>query len=63
MNLNVVAEKLGAIAVLQGSVWRSDNRIKISARIFNSENNSQAWTETYDCEMADVFKVQNDMSV
>jgi len=57
-----VAETLGVANVLEGSVRRSGNRIRVTAQLISASNGSHLWSERYDREMADIFAVQDEIS-
>jgi serine/threonine protein kinase/tetratricopeptide (TPR) repeat protein len=57
-----VGERLGVTSVLEGSVRKIGNRIRIAAQLVNVENGYQLWSETYDRQMEDVFAVQDEIS-
>ncbi len=57
-----VGEKLGVTSVLEGSVRKIGNRIRIAAQLVNVDNGYQLWSETYDRQLEDVFAVQDEIS-
>jgi eukaryotic-like serine/threonine-protein kinase len=57
-----VGEKLGVSSVLEGSVRKVGNRIRISAQLVSVENGYQLWSETYDRQLEDIFAVQDELS-
>ncbi|MBK5295111.1 MAG: protein kinase, partial [Acidobacteriia bacterium] len=57
-----IAEKLGVTSVLNGSVRRSGNRIRVSAQLISVHDESQLWSERYDREMRDVFDIQDEIA-
>ena len=57
-----IAETLGVAHVLEGSVRRSGNRIRVTAQLIMAADGSHLWSERYDREMADVFEVQDEIS-
>ena len=57
-----VGERLGVTSVLEGSVRKIGNRIRIAAQLVNVENGYQLWSETYDRQLEDVFAVQDEIS-
>ena len=50
------------IAVLDGSVRKSGNRMRVSCQLVNTEDGCEVWSERYDREMADVFLLQEEMT-
>ena len=62
VDLHVVGEQLNVKNVLEGSVHRSANRIRIYAQLINVSDGYHLWSERYDREFRDVFEVQDDIS-
>jgi serine/threonine-protein kinase len=57
-----VREELGVDAVLEGSVRKSGNRIRITAQLINAADGYHLWSERYDREMEDVFAIQEEIA-
>ncbi len=57
-----IAETLGVANVLEGSVRRSGDRIRVTAQLVAAADGSHLWSERYDRELADVFAVQDEIS-
>jgi adenylate cyclase len=57
-----VARELGVSVVLEGSVRRAGDRVRITAQLIEAESDSYLWSETYDREMKDVFAIQDDIA-
>jgi TolB-like protein/predicted Zn-dependent protease len=57
-----VGRMLDVGTVLEGSVRRSGNRLRVSAQLVSVKQNSQLWAESYDRDLADVFAVQEDIA-
>ena len=57
-----IAEQIGANALLQGSVQKSDDKIRIRVQLIDGSSNKQIWAETYDRELKDVFAIQTDIA-
>jgi serine/threonine-protein kinase len=62
VDVRQVGEKLSVTSVLEGSVRKIGNRIRIAAQLVNVENGYQLWSETYDRQLEDVFAVQDEIS-
>lgn len=58
-----VANKLGVKHILEGSVRRSGSRIRITAQLIEAGRDKNLWSETYDRELDDIFKIQDEISV
>ena len=57
-----ISEALGVTSVLQGSVRRVAQRIRVSAQLVRAHDGAQLWSERYDRDLADVFAVQDDIA-
>jgi serine/threonine-protein kinase len=57
-NIRHVGDELGADAVIEGSVRRVENRIRITAQLTNTTDGFHLWSETYDEQVEEVFEVQ-----
>jgi TolB-like protein len=57
-----VARELGVRYVLEGSVRRSANRVRISAQLIDASSATQIWGDRYDRELADIFAVQDEIT-
>ena len=62
VDIPAVAAQLGVSSILEGSVRKSGNRIRITAQLIDANNGFHLWSETYDRELEDVFAVQDDIS-
>lgn len=62
VNIPTVARELGVDTVLEGSVRRAGDRVRITAQLIDAETDSHLWSETYDREMKDVFDIQDDIA-
>ena len=58
-----IADTLGVSTVLEGSVRRSGDRIRVTAQLINAYDGSHVWSERYDRELKDIFSVQDEISV
>ena len=57
-----IARSLGVSHLLEGSVRKSGNRLRISANLVRSADGSQLWSEVYDRNLEDVFKIQDEIA-
>ncbi len=57
-----IAEELGVRNVLEGSVRRAGNRVRIVAQLIDAKSDRHLWTETYDRELTDMFAVQTEIA-
>jgi TolB-like protein len=58
----VIGEKLNAATLLDGSVRKSGNRVRISVQLVKAADRVQLWSETYDRSLDDIFAVQDDIA-
>ncbi len=57
-----VGRELGVRYVLEGSVRKAGNRIRVTAQLIDAETDAHVWAERYDRELEDVFAVQDEMT-
>jgi TolB-like protein/Flp pilus assembly protein TadD len=62
VDIRQAGEKLGVASLLEGSVRKVGNRIRITAQLVNVENGYHLWSETYDRQLEDVFAIQDEIS-
>ena len=62
-SIREIGSALGATVVLDGSVRRSGDRLRIVVALVEVESERQLWAETYDRELADVFAIQTDAAL
>jgi len=62
IDVREVAEKLGVSNVLEGSVQRDGNKVRIVAQLIEAETGLHLWSNTYDRELSDIFAVQDDIA-
>ena len=57
-----VAATLGVSTVLEGSVRRAGDRVRVTAQLIDADTDSHLWSETYDRELKDVFQIEDDIA-
>lgn len=57
-----IGKKLNVAHVLEGSVRKSGNTLRITAQLINTEDGAHIWSETYDRELEDVFQIQDEIA-
>ena len=62
VNLREVAQKLGAQYLVEGSVRRSGNRLRITVQLIDTVNDSHIWAEKYDRMLDDIFEIQDELT-
>ncbi len=63
VDVGTIARTLGVTSVLDGSIRRSGNRLRISVQLVNAADGYQVWSERYDREMRDVFELQDEITL
>jgi len=58
-----IGQELGVDTILEGSIRKEENNIRISAQLINVEDNSYSWSDTYNRELASVFAIQDEISL
>jgi TolB-like protein/Tfp pilus assembly protein PilF len=62
INLVDVAERLDVAHILEGSVRKSGDRLRITAQLIEARTDTHLWSETYDRDMGDIFAIQDDIA-
>jgi len=62
-NLRDVERKLGVANVLEGSVRREGNHVRITAELIKADDGFQLWSQTYDRQISDIFAVQDEIAM
>jgi TolB-like protein len=57
-----IAKELGVAHVLEGSVRKSGNHLRVTAQLVRADNGYHLWSETYDRQLDDVFKTQDEIA-
>ena len=57
-----IADELNVANILEGSVRRAGNQIRIVAQLINADTDNHIWSETYDRDYADIFAIQSDVA-
>jgi TolB-like protein len=61
-NLRKIGEELGVAHVVEGSVQRAGNKVRVSAQLIDARNDAHLWAQTYDRDLADVFAIQSEIA-
>jgi TolB-like protein/Tfp pilus assembly protein PilF len=61
-NLREIGRQLGVTHILEGSVQRAGDRLRIAAQLIDARTDSQIWAETYDRTAADLFAIQSELA-
>jgi TolB-like protein/class 3 adenylate cyclase/Tfp pilus assembly protein PilF len=61
-NLREIGQQLGVAHLVEGSVQRVSNRVRVNAQLINARNDAHLWAQTYDRDLADVFAIQSEIA-
>ncbi|PYL63277.1 MAG: hypothetical protein DMF24_00870 [Verrucomicrobia bacterium] len=61
-NLREIGQQLGVAHVLEGSVQRTGNRVRVTAQLIDAGTDTHLWAERYDRDLADVFAIQSEIA-
>jgi TolB-like protein/Flp pilus assembly protein TadD len=62
-DLKTIGKALGAGVILEGSVRKAGDRVRITAQLVNTEDGYHRWSETYDRELTDIFAIQTEIAM
>ena len=61
-NLRSIGQQLGVAHLLEGSVQRAANKIRVNAQLIDARTDAHLWAQTYDRDLADVFAIQSEIA-
>src|SRR5438876_3858174 len=61
-NLSDIAKQLGALNILEGSVQKVNDQVRVNVQLINALTNAHLWAEIYDRKLSDIFAVQSDIA-
>ncbi len=61
-NLREIGQQLGVANVVEGSVQRSANRVRVNAKLVDARTDRELWAQSYDRDLADVFAIQSEIA-
>ena len=61
-NVRDIGKALGVATILEGSVRRSGNKVRVNVQLIDATNDQHLWAEDYDGDLTDVFKIQTDLA-
>jgi serine/threonine-protein kinase len=61
-NVRKIGQQLGVANVVEGSVQRSGNRVRVNAQLVDTRTDRHLWAQTYDRDLADVFAIQSEIA-
>ena len=62
VDIKRAASELGVRYVLEGSVRKSGDRVRITAQLIDAKTNNHIWADRYDSDLADIFKLQDEIT-
>ena len=61
-NLSEIAKQLGVTNILEGSVQKAADQLRVNVQLINAETDSHLWADTYDRKLTDIFGVESDIA-
>jgi TolB-like protein/Flp pilus assembly protein TadD len=61
-NLREIGQQLGVAHVVEGSVQRAANKVRVNAQLIDARTDAHLWAQTYDRDLADVFAIQSEIA-
>src|SRR5205809_479001 len=61
-NVRQIGQQLGVAHVVEGSVQRTGNRVRVNAQLVDARTDRHLWAQTYDRDLADVFAIQSEIA-
>jgi TolB-like protein len=61
-NLREIGDALGVAHILEGTVRRAGNRVRVNAQLINARTDAHVWAETFDRELTDLFAIQTELA-
>ena len=62
LNIKEIANQLNVSTILDGSVQRADNKVRISVQLILADNETQIWSDIFDREITDIFQIQSEIA-
>src|SRR5207244_12625958 len=61
-NLSEIAKQLGVANILEGSVQKAADHVRVNVQLINAQTDSHLWADTYDRKLTDIFGVESDIA-
>src|SRR5260370_472061 len=61
-NLPQIAKQLGVAHIVEGSVQKSNDQVRVNVQLINAQNDAHLWAEIYDRKLTDIFAVESDIA-
>ena len=62
LNIGQIAEILNVNHIVEGSIRKSNNRIRVTAQLIDTHTDKHLWSNTYDRQMSDIFRIQDEIA-
>ena len=62
-DLAKIAKQLGVANIVEGSVQKAADQVRVNVQLVSVQTNSQLWAETYDRKLTDIFSVESDIAI
>ncbi|MFC1880087.1 tetratricopeptide repeat protein [Thermodesulfobacteriota bacterium] len=63
INVQQIGRELGAQYVIEGSIQKSDDRVRITVQLIDTKSGHHMWSERYDRKLKDIFKLQDEIAI
>ena len=63
INVQQIGHELGAQYMIEGSIQKSDDRVRITVQLIDTKSGHHMWAERYDRELKDIFKLQDEIAI
>jgi TolB-like protein len=61
-DLRIIGQQLGVEHILEGSIRKANNRVRITAQLVKADDGFHLWSETYDRDLTDIFAIQDEIA-
>jgi adenylate cyclase len=61
-SIHEIAKQLGVASILEGSVRKASDKVRVHVQLIDAENDTHLWAERYDRELTDIFEVESDIA-
>src|SRR5205814_2512770 len=61
-NLTEIGKQLGVASILEGSVQKAGDQVRVNVQLVNAQTDSHLWAETYDRKLTDIFGVESEIA-
>jgi adenylate cyclase len=60
--LREIGQQLGVAHLVEGTVQRSGNRVRVNAKLIDARTNREVWAQTYDRDLVDLFAIESEVA-